>query len=111
MTMLVMRCTSVPLLALSFSLAGRGRHGAARAFPPTVVLLVAAIGVFDVGANLLFAVATVSGALPVVAVLGSLYPAATVLLARVVDHETMSRSQNVGVVAALTGVAMIAAGS
>lgn len=111
MTMLVMRCTSVPLLVLVLVLARRGAHGVAGGFPPRVVLLIAAIGVFDVGANLLFAVATVSGALPVVAVLGSLYPAATVLLARFVDHETMSRSQNVGVVVALSGVAMIAAGS
>jgi drug/metabolite transporter (DMT)-like permease len=111
MTMLVMRCTSVPLLALVLVLARRGAHGPAGGFPPRVGLLIAGIGVFDVGANLLFAVATVSGALPVVAVLGSLYPAATVLLARFVDHETMSRSQNVGVVVALSGVAMIAAGS
>ena len=66
---------------------------------------------FDVGANLLFAVASVSGALAVVAVLGSLYPAATVLLARIIDHEQLTRLQNIGVVVAVAGVAMIATGS
>jgi len=69
------------------------------------------VGIFDVSANLLFGLATVTGALAIVAVLGSLYPAATVLLARIIDHERMTRAQNIGVLAALTGVAMITAGS
>lgn len=114
MTMLVMRCTSVPLLAIAGLITWRverGQHRPAAMFPPRILLLVIVIGIFDVSANLLFAVASVSAALAVVAVLGSLYPAATVLLARAVDHERMSRAQNVGVAAAISGVAMIAAGS
>ena len=63
------------------------------------------------GANLLFANATVSGALAIVAVLGSLYPATTVLLARIVNGARMSRLQYAGVLIAITGVALISLGS
>lgn len=116
MTMVVMRITSVPGLAVITWFALRPRSSgdpvavrAARS--PRTVLIVVVIGVFDVGANLLFATASVSGALAIVAVLGSLYPAATVLLARVIDKERLTRIQNVGVLAAVAGVALIAAGS
>lgn len=118
MTMVGMRSTSVPLLALASFLTlrrtsppGRARDEIAAFGRPAVLAVIATIGVFDVSANLLFAIATVSGALAVVAVLGSLYPAATVLLARIIDHERLSRLQSIGVAAAVTGVAMIAAGT
>lgn len=114
MTMVVMRCTSVPLLVVGTVLALRSRRRhrePAQRFSMKVTALVVVIGFFDVSANLLFAQASVAGALSVVAVLGSLYPAATVLLARIIDHEKLSRLQNAGVLGAITGVAMIAAGS
>jgi len=72
--------------------------------------LLAAVGAGDVGANAMFAVASTRGLLSIVAVLSSLYPAVTVLLARVVHAERMATSQNVGVVATLAGVTLIAAG-
>jgi drug/metabolite transporter (DMT)-like permease len=69
------------------------------------------IGLLDNGANLLFAFAAdAGGLLALTSVLGSLYPVATVLLARLVLHERLERHQAVGVVAALAGVALIAAG-
>jgi drug/metabolite transporter (DMT)-like permease len=114
MTMVVMRCTSVPVLtvvAVVTLLSRREWRETSKLFPPRMFVLIIAIGVFDVGANLMFAEASVSGPLAIVAVLWSLYPATTVLLARIVDQERMSKLQNVGVLAALTGVAMIAAGS
>jgi drug/metabolite transporter (DMT)-like permease len=43
-------------------------------------------------------------------VLGSLYPAVTVLLARALLHERLSPTQNVGVVVTLAGVIALAAG-
>lgn len=70
----------------------------------------AAVGVADVGANLLFALATQHGLLSVTAVLGSLYPVVTVLLARSVLHERLRVLQQVGVVAALAGVVLVSAG-
>ena len=68
------------------------------------------IGVLDLGANGLYALATQEGLLSVVSVLGSLYPAVTVVLARVVLAERIARVQQVGVVLALAGVVAISAG-
>jgi len=117
MTMVMMRVTSVPLLAvvayttLRKARGGSDVTGGGRRLPIWLLTLIAVIGLFDVSANLLFAFATVSGELAIVAVLGSLYPAVTVLLAKIIDHERMSRGQNFGVGVALAGVAMIALGS
>ncbi len=69
------------------------------------------IGFFDVLANSLFAVASTKGVLPVVAVGGSMYPAFTIALAHGVLGERLARIQWAGVVLALLGVALIAAGS
>lgn len=69
------------------------------------------VGVLDNGANLLFALASATGQLlAVLAVVASLYPVTTILLARAVLHERLARIQVVGVALAFTGVAMIAAG-
>jgi drug/metabolite transporter (DMT)-like permease len=67
-------------------------------------------GLLDGGATLLFATAFSRGLLSVVAVLGGLYPVVTVILAQTLLHERLARWQRLGVVAALAGVAMIAAG-
>jgi drug/metabolite transporter (DMT)-like permease len=69
-----------------------------------------AIAVLDTLANVLFATATREGLLSLVAVAGSLYPVATIVLARFVLAERLVRTQKVGVGLALGGVAMIAAG-
>jgi drug/metabolite transporter (DMT)-like permease len=70
----------------------------------------AMVGVLDLGANGLFALATTEGLLSVVAVLGSLYPAVTVVLARFVLSERVSRMQEVGIGLTLVGVVAISAG-
>ena len=69
-----------------------------------------AIGFFDVLANSLFALATNHGLLSLVAVAGSLYSAVTILLARFVLGERLAPIQVAGVIVALGGVALIAAG-
>jgi drug/metabolite transporter (DMT)-like permease len=81
--------------------------------PPPAALLPAVMGcgLLDVAANVLFVEASARGEQAVVAVLGSLYPLATVLLARAWLGERLSASQGAGVVAAVLGVAAIAAGA
>jgi drug/metabolite transporter (DMT)-like permease len=65
------------------------------------------VGVLDVGADVLFAIATTVGLLSIVSVLASLYPVATVLLARVVLHERMAAVQLAGIALAFSGVLLI----
>jgi drug/metabolite transporter (DMT)-like permease len=69
-----------------------------------------AMGLLDILANGLYAVATTKGLLALVAVGGSLYPVVTVLLARFVLDERLARLQRAGVALALLGVVLIAAG-
>ena len=73
-------------------------------------VLILGAGLLDIVANALFLYATRGGLLTLVAVLSSLYPAATVLLARVVLIERLSRTQVGGVVLAVAGMALITAG-
>ena len=67
-------------------------------------------GILDMTANLAVLLAVHRGMLSLVAVLSSLYPASTVLLARYVLGERMSRTQMVGLVVALVAVAGIVSG-
>ncbi len=76
--------------------------------PRASIAVVAAVGLADVSANALFALASSHGLLALVSVLGSLYPVTTVLLAHVLLGERLTRTQRVGVVLALGGVAVIA---
>lgn len=81
------------------------------ALPPRGALpAVAFVGLVDLSATALYGLANRRGALAIVAVAGSLYPAVTVLLARAVLHERVAPVQGVGVVAALAGVALLAGG-
>jgi drug/metabolite transporter (DMT)-like permease len=70
----------------------------------------ALIGLLDVTANVCFTLGTDTGLLSVVSVLASLYPVATVLLARALLGERLVAVQGAGVAVALAGVAMISAG-
>ena len=72
-----------------------------------VVLLLA--GVLEFAATGLYGLANRHGQLSVVAVAGSLYPVATVLLARIVLRERLLATQALGVSLALAGVALITA--
>lgn len=78
--------------------------------PARQALVLCAAGCMDLAATACYGIANTLGALSVVSVVGSLYPVVTIVLARAFLAERISRLQAVGVVAALTGVAMIAAG-
>ncbi len=73
------------------------------------VMLGALAGVFDISANVLFIYASHMGRLDEAVVITSLYPAMTVVLARIFLKEHFSRWRLVGLVAALAAVPMIAA--
>jgi uncharacterized membrane protein len=99
------RASSLVMLS-TIALFGRG---SALRWPGRRLGPVALVGVADTGANLLFAYAATTGNLAVVGVLGSLYPVATVVLARWLLGERLSGGQNAGVILALTGVGLLAA--
>lgn len=67
-------------------------------------------GFFDIGGSLLFIIASQRGRLDEAVVITSLYPAVTVLLARLVLKEHFSRWKFIGILAALAAVPMIAGG-
>jgi drug/metabolite transporter (DMT)-like permease len=83
--------------------------GASLRLGPRMLLPVCLVGLGDVTANTLFALATRHGLLAVVSVLASLFPVVTVVLAHVFLHERLTRVQRAGVVVALAGVAVVSA--
>jgi drug/metabolite transporter (DMT)-like permease len=80
-----------------------------RAAPPrgTDALALVALGALDALANLAYARAAADGGTAVVAVLGSLYPLTTVLLARTLLRERLGPARAAGIAAVFGGVALI----
>ena len=70
-----------------------------------------ACGGLDMVANALYLIAVREGQLSLIATLASLYPASTVLLARVVLGERLGRWQQVGVASAVAAIVLIVANS
>lgn len=105
MTALIMKATS----AVTLLLLVRGavlRAGWQRSDVPTVLTL----GAIVVGADVALVLATQSS-VTVASVLASMHPIATVVLARVVLGERLGRAQQIGLVAAFSGVVLVTVGA
>jgi drug/metabolite transporter (DMT)-like permease len=100
----VNRTVSVALLALAV-LATRPQLG----LKPKDMRTLAIVGVLDILANGFFALAATKGLVSVVAVLASLYPVVTVVLARLILKERLRAVQRIGAALALAGAALISA--
>jgi drug/metabolite transporter (DMT)-like permease len=74
------------------------------------VRTIAMSGFFDMGGNIFYLLALRHTLIAIAAVLTSLYPATTVVMARVMLGERLGRLQWIGVACAAVGVALIAAG-
>jgi drug/metabolite transporter (DMT)-like permease len=105
MTIVSMRATQFIVVAI-IAVAVRSIGGLVKQDLP----ILAAIGITDAGANILFAFAASLGLLSVVAVLGSLYPIVTVLLAWWIHKERLIPIQYLGIVFTFSGVALISLG-
>ena len=75
----------------------------------SVLGLIAIAGIFDASGNTFYTMATRLGRLDIAAVLSSLYPASTILLAAVLLKERTTRSQAAGMALALVAVVLISA--
>jgi drug/metabolite transporter (DMT)-like permease len=98
----------VATLTVVVAAVGLGQFRPARRGPGGLAL---AAGALDVVANVGMLYALQAGMLSLVSVLASLYPAATVLMARLVLGERSGRVQKVGLVLAAVSVALIAGAS
>jgi drug/metabolite transporter (DMT)-like permease len=78
--------------------------------PVRLLPVLVVIGLFDAGANALLAAALNRGYTSIVAVVASLYPVVTVLLAATVLRERVAPLRAAGIGAALVGVACVSAG-
>lgn len=97
------RTTSLAIVLAVALLRGGPWSPPRRALP--VVLL---SGVLDAGGNAFFVLASRAGRLDVAAVLSSLYPASTMLLAALLLRERVSRAQGLGIAAVLGAIVLIA---
>ncbi|XRQ16832.1 EamA family transporter [Actinomadura welshii] len=97
---------AVALLALAL----RGGDLGPRLSGRTLIGLALLSGTLDAGANVLYFLAAHKGMLSLAAVLTSLYPAITVLLARFAYTERLRAVQQVGMAVAVAGVALVTVG-
>jgi drug/metabolite transporter (DMT)-like permease len=104
--LLMARVVSVGLFAVAALVSRRSMR-----MPSSVAALAIVCGVMDMLANALYLLAAQRGPLSIVVTLSSLYPASTVLLARVVLGERLNQWQVSGVGCALAAVLLIVSGS
>jgi drug/metabolite transporter (DMT)-like permease len=96
------RAASILAFAIALPCARQPFPVARNAWAPAL-----AAGAADMGANILFLLASQSGLLSLVAVVTSLFPAPTVILARVFLGQRLPPTRWAGLALALTGIGMI----
>jgi uncharacterized membrane protein len=84
-----------------------GARPVGRAAGPRVLAAAVGSGVLDASANLCYVLATRAGLFGIAAVLTSLYPGITVLLARIVLRERMHAVQRLGLLLAAAGIILV----
>ncbi len=97
------RASSLLLMLIVVAALREGWHPQRSSTGPTIFC-----GIFDSVGNFLFVYAATRGRLDVAAVLSSLYPASTLILARVFLKERIAPLQALGIALALASVALIA---
>lgn len=109
-SLLMMRVADLVVMGVLIAVAARrGVLGDGRPTRRDLPAL-ALVGTGDLAANALFGLATAHGAVSIAAVLGSLFPVVTLLLARFVLHERMRAIQGAGVGIAVLGVVLVTGG-
>ena len=104
MTMVTMRAATF-IVTIAIALRYRTTGGFSKSEYPSLIFM----GVADFLANLLLGIACTKGLVSVAMVLGSMYPIATALLAFRFLRERLHRVQYVGILLAVSGVALISA--
>jgi drug/metabolite transporter (DMT)-like permease len=79
--------------------------------PHATIPVALAVGLFDMGGNALYVLASQAGRLDVAATLSSLYPVTTILLAIALLGERVTRSHALGIATAVAAILLISAGS
>lgn len=98
------RCTGIAALIVLLTIFRSGNLPPKNKYP-----LACLAGIFDTAGTTFYALAAHAGRLDISAVLASMYPAATVMLAWLILKERLSRRQWFGVLTALIALALIAA--
>jgi drug/metabolite transporter (DMT)-like permease len=103
------RMGSLGICSLMLAVVSFGANGSVTKARVTrkVVMWAMATALLDTSGNLLFIAATRAGRLDVAAVLASLYPASTILMAAWMLRERPTRRQGLGMAAAVVAVVMI----
>jgi drug/metabolite transporter (DMT)-like permease len=96
------RTTSVLCITIFVSVRGLWERPSREQMP-----MIVGAGIADVLGNAFFSLATRYGRLDLAAILASLYPVSTVLLAQLILHERLHRPQWIGAVLALLAVILI----
>ena len=102
-SLVVARITGVGVLVALLLIFRKGSLPPKRKYP-----IICLAGIFDTGGYTFYALAASTGRLDTAAVLASMYPATTVMMAWLFLKESLSGRQWIGVIAALTAIVLIA---